>query len=610
MLHSILKRLVLVFLTLVMLVSIVPPTQAQDNFSTEYDVVYTVQEDGLTNTEITVTLTNQTSQFIASSYTLQVGFDDIRNVTASDVVGDITPKIVKNESGHAISVTFNKKQVGRNNKTTFKVSFDTPNVARKHGNIWEINIPGIANPNDFTNFNVSVIPPPGVTNPTYTKPAKSDGTLQFTKEQLGKSGISVAFGDEQLYSFTLTYHVKNSNVFPIQTEIALPPSTNYQEVQIVDISPAPKDVIIDRDGNWLAQYSLQSGEKKDILVKGKAKLRLTPKKETLSQEQRSEYLKAQQYWQVENPEIKKLANRLKTPENIYKYVVETLKYDFSRVSNQQERFGAVKTLSQKDAAVCLEFTDLFITLSRAAGIPARELNGYAHTENVKQRPLSLVSDILHAWPEYYDDAKGTWVMVDPTWGNTTGGIDYFNVFDFDHFVFVRKGESSTYPLPAGAYKLEEDREKKDVAIGFSSDFQTKEELTLTPEYASVYAAGFPIRGDIEVINTGNVLSTKDYISIGSDLLIPDTKELVINPIPPFGKRIVSFGFQGTSFLTNKSFEFTIAKSGKTTYHTITVSPFVLTKLRVLGGVTIGLSILIISIITYTTWRIRFPRRRK
>ena len=111
--------------------------------------------------------------------------------------------------------------------------------------------------------------------------------------------------------------------------------------------------------------------------------------------------------------------------------------------------GALSALNNPTSAVCLEFTDLFVALSRAAGIPAREIDGYAYTNNAHDRPLSLTEDVLHAWPEYYDFDKKAWIMVDPTWGNTTGGIDYFNALDFDHIAFVIKGENSGYPIPAG-----------------------------------------------------------------------------------------------------------------------------------------------------------------
>ena len=62
-------------------------------------------------------------------------------------------------------------------------------------------------------------------------------------------------------------------------------------------------------------------------------------------------------------------------------------------------------------------------------------------------------------------------MIDPTWANTTGGIDYFNVLDFDHIAFVIKGESSDYPIPAGGYKLQGNEEEKDVNVSFAKIFE-------------------------------------------------------------------------------------------------------------------------------------------
>jgi len=61
----------------------------------------------------------------------------------------------------------------------------------------------------------------------------------------------------------------------------------------------------------------------------------------------------------------------------------------------------------------MEFTDLFIALSRAAGIPAREINGFAYTDDIRLRPLDLVTDMLHAWPEYYDEEKESGHLLTP-----------------------------------------------------------------------------------------------------------------------------------------------------------------------------------------------------
>src|SRR3989344_2583826 len=155
----------------------------------------------------------------------------------------------------------------------------------------------------------------------------------------------------------------------------------------------------------------------------------------------------------------------------------------------------------------MEFTVLFIALARAAGIPAREVNGFAYTQNEKERPLSLVKDVLHAWPEYYDSDIQTWVMVDPTWGNTTGGVDYFYTLDFDHFAFVIKGVNSSYPIPAGGYKISQDLQTKDININFGDNFGTPTQtLSLSENFSDNYFSGANIQGNILIRNVGNLMS--------------------------------------------------------------------------------------------------------
>ena len=147
----------------------------------------------------------------------------------------------------------------------------------------------------------------------------------------------------------------------------------------------------------------------------------------------------------------------------------------------------------------MEFTDLFIALVRAAGIPARELDGYAHTSNTALRPLTLTKDILHAWPEYWDDRRG-WVMVDPTWENTTGGVDYFNKFDLNHFVFAVKGSSSEMPVPAGSYKFSGE-DSDDVRVVLSgNDFLGKAQIGTQIDVSNQIIAGFPASLKIKIIN--------------------------------------------------------------------------------------------------------------
>ena len=602
---KLLKFFIVAFFTFVLIP--IPSAQAQTstNFKTDYHVLYSVAENGSTHAILNVTLTNTSSEYYASSYKVQLGFDKINNIQASDPDGPINPIIEKEEAGYIMTLNFNKKVVGLNNKLNFKLSFDTPDVAKQYGNIWEINIPGIANPDEFESFTVEVKVPQSFGKPVYTKPYQPLNKLVFDKKQLGKSGISISFGDKQIYSFQLVYHIKNDNLYPIDTEIALPPTTNYQTIFIQDINPKPQNVLMDKDKNWLAHFSLFPSQKMDVYVNGKAEVRLTPREEELSTHDMAKYLEEKPYWSTTAPEIKKLAKELKTPEAIYKFVVTALKYDFTRVTGDKPRLGAVNALKNPDSAVCLEYTDLFITLARAAGIPAREVDGFAYTENSRQRPLSLVKDILHAWPEYYDTHKKTWVMIDPTWGSTTGGVDYFSTLDFDHFVFVRKGMASNYPIPAGGYKFLSNKNEKDISVEFSRNIPQQEtNLSIVSSLPTMAMSGFPMTGNVSIKNTSQMSLSPQIVKILSEDLSPNEQLFQSPAIPPFGHTDLKVRFNSEPFLTNKKVQFKIQTNNQTISQSIDISPLLFKKWWIIeGGLAIGILSIIIFIFTIKNRRL-------
>ena len=63
---------------------------------------------------------------------------------------------------------------------------------------------------------------------------------------------------------------------------------------------------------------------------------------------------------------------------------------------------------------CTEFADLYTTLARAAGLPARTVVGLAYRPGAAARGAGEFA--LHAWNEVAVD--GVWRGVDPTWGQT------------------------------------------------------------------------------------------------------------------------------------------------------------------------------------------------
>src|SRR5258708_23709866 len=199
--------------------------------------------------------------------------------------------------------------------------------------------------------------------------------------KLGTAVIFIAFGEYQIYSFNLTYHLENSNLFPIVTEIALPPRTNYQDISIDSINPKPKNVRIDKDGNWLASYNLSPTQKINVVVAGKAKVNLSPKIEDVSSNELAAYTRPQRYWETNDPKLKSLAGQLKTPQQIYQYVIDNLTYDFSRVTDKKPRAGALNVLQNPSSAVCLEFSDIFVRHSKHQHVASYRLLWRNHRLN-------------------------------------------------------------------------------------------------------------------------------------------------------------------------------------------------------------------------------------
>jgi hypothetical protein len=71
--------------------------------------------------------------------------------------------------------------------------------------------------------------------------------------------------------------------------------------------------------------------------------------------------------------------------------------------------------------------------------------------------------------QYYDSNQNQWLAIDPTWGDTTGGIDYFNQMDLNHIVFAINGQSSVLPYPVGSYQ-EGQTPTKSIEVEFGESF--------------------------------------------------------------------------------------------------------------------------------------------
>jgi len=522
---------------------------ASDKFLVSSDITYKLlgTEGAIVNHEITIT--NATTEFQANYYILSLSRVNISKIKAysegKELEVEISPGDVTN-----IKIHFDKPVAGAGKSKKFSLEYLDSSVVKQAGDLFEILVPKL-NIDDSNSHLIKLIVPKSFGELAYISPFPDNSiekedfrTYYFKGELLTTSGITAAFGKFQVFSFDLTYRLQNPLAFPAKLKIALPPDTSYQRVFYESINPKPKHIFIDNDGNWIAEYNLSARERVDVRALGSVQVFAFPwKLEAYS----GTNLSSTKYWQTDDPEIKSLAQKLKTPKEIYDYVVSTLNYNYQRVRSGVQRKGAIEALKNPNDAICTEFTDLFIAIARAAGIPAREINGFAYTDNTSLMPLSLVADVLHAWPEYWDNEKGVWVPVDPTWGKTTGGVDYFSKFDMRRVTFVIHNKDPENPTPPGSYKLGANPQK-DVFINLGS---LPEILQNAPIVSIKQKTSLPFQGLKIVAEIENIGPSALY-NQNLELFFDGKKEYenMISTILPYEKKTLEFtmpyGFLGRS----------------------------------------------------------------
>lgn len=578
------------------------PVFATGEFQADYDVQYAVATSGKTIVTQHVTLTNKLSNYYPRQYSLLLDSDKISQVIAFDDGGLITPTISVKDGKTEITLAFNTKIVGLGKTTAFSLRYEHSGITSQNGSIWEIYVPGITNDPDLGAYNVTLAVPPTFGPAAYLSPPPANGNT-WTKDQMIRGGISGAYGAAQNFSVKLHYTISNPDLVPRYENIALPPDTSFQKVVINSLDPKPTTVSRDGDGNWLARYDLLPTQTKSVT----GVFTVTTYIKALDtyhdpNADMSQYLKPQKYWEVTDPKIQSLAKTYTTAQQIYSYVADTLKYNYSKVNTGTTRLGALGALDSPDQAVCTEFTDLFIAIARAAGIPARRNVGYAYTNNPKLRPLSLVTDVLHAWPEYFDSKQNIWIPVDPTWANTTGGSDYFTKLDFNHIVFAKNGLDSTYPYPAGFYHaVDSPSHDVDVSFAQTSVKQTAPDITSSIDFPPQVAAGTKQQGYIVVSNAGSDTAYTIPVSVHSTVGTMNLTEVIPELLPYGVIRIpVSVTLPQTLTTLNGTIQATVGEETKA--QQFTVQP--LATLIVIVAVIVVTSIIIASkLIQMLVWKL-------
>ena len=159
----------------------------------------------------------------------------------------------------------------------------------------------------------------------------------------------------------------------------------------------------------------------------------------LTKEMRRKFLMATHTIQSDKDKVKKLAAKIVGDEKDPLKVAAKLKTWVYKNLHKTMKANASTTLEVLDnlAGDCTEHTLLFVSLARAAGLPAREVGGVAFANVGK--PLFG----WHAWAEIHDGSQ--WVTVDPTWNQL--------YVDATHVKFSEDGEDMAWLNVLGKVKF-------------------------------------------------------------------------------------------------------------------------------------------------------------
>jgi hypothetical protein len=425
-------------------------------FNTAYQIYYLVQPTGNTHVTYSIKQSNNLSVVYATDFGISINETKISNIKITDEGVPVKPDVIKTLNQTSISFPFANKVVGKNKVHSFTIEYDTSDITSKFGNTWQINIPRLEPDENVSEQTAILSVPEGFPEPAYIDPKPdivNGNNYYFNSKVLSNKSISAIFGTTQYYKGKLVYHLANDGQDKVRTEIAIPPDTAYQSIYIEKIDPKPETIVQDEDGNLLAKFVLGAKQNLEVIVDIYFKINFHPIPIAASQAP-DKYLTSNQVWNYDNNVFTSTElNNLKTAKSIYDFVSDKMNYDYEKIYKKNTGLvAASESLKNNTSAICTDFTNVYVALARKAGIPAREIEGYAVSDNPDLKPKSLNQDVLHAWPEYYDSAKNTWIQIDPTWTNTTRGVDYFNKLDFNHITFVIHGQNPIYPVPAGGYK--------------------------------------------------------------------------------------------------------------------------------------------------------------
>lgn len=538
----VMKKIFLFIFYLIFFLAINKNIYARD-YLVDYQIEYQpIKKSGTISTLVNfnIKITHLRSDIYVDKFKLIFPKDfNISGIEAKDSKGKIDVKIEKVDFNNEITVDLANPNVGKDTVNYIYLTFFQEKIFKEIGNIIEAFIP-TADDEQINSYQVMIRLPKNIekkislAKPLPTEIKKTAETTLILWNNPKEKAIYAVLGEEQYYNIKLIYQLKNDLLAPVYQTIAFLPETSYQKVYIDNITPKPESVFLDDDRNLLGKYILLPKKSMEIVLEGSVVISNNANFNKINLD-RNEINLQKNYLvsQTDDWQIKNVEDDLSESQSIYRYVIDKLDYNYQKVDQVKKRAKPDEILNSPKDAICLDYTDLFVALAREKGILTRAVIGYGFSQEERLRPVSLLNDILHSWPEYFDPGKLTWRPIDPTWQDTSG-IDYFSSLDFNHIAFVILGKNSDQPIPAGMYKI--DNQQKIFVIPTTQ--KPKEKIKLTVEnlnFPKKIYPGVKYQLKLTIKNQGNGYLYNIPIYLSSSQLDFNYRNKKISIIPPLGK---------------------------------------------------------------------------
>lgn len=513
-------------------------------FSSSYNLVFSFDEKGDAHVTQKVGLKNLVEDCVAKEYALKINSTKIQFLSGADSQGALIVKTKKDKNSTLISARLNDFVIGKNKTVVFQLHYKIRELAKKQGLIWTLTVPQIAASEKIETYSLKLLVPSNFgevfmisPKPRTISTGKKQTTVTFSKNKILNRTVSASFGKDQEITFQLKAQLENTGFLSKKIVLPLPADGQKQQILFTSINPKPAKITLDGMGNYLAEYHLPADKSIEVSIKGVTKIPgenknfSPPVKITSSKLEKM--ISPSRYLQTQDRLIQKKAKELETADAIYDFVTNYLEYDTDGFkARNSARKGALDSLNKKTPATSLDFVDLFVALAKAAGLPSREVFGFALSDGKGFKPSFVGEPLnttnLHVWAQIYDNDKNTWVNYDPTWANTSG-IDYIRGEFSDRFILFISPNGEDIDILKN-FSLSADNVKI-VGAKKSADFTPKVNLELSTDQAF---AGFPTDLKIKLENkSGVTLSNGKIITTVENIVLLGDKEIEIEPLLPY-----------------------------------------------------------------------------